>query len=81
MKRFPLLLALLFGGFLLIAADGCSSDPNVEGAKLDLKNKDYDRAMENIGKALESNPENAEALELKGQILQEQAFAVQDVDQ
>lgn len=81
MKRLPLLLALLFGGFLLIAADGCSSDPNVEGAKLDLKNKDYDRALENINQALETNPENAEAHELKGQILQEQAFAVQDADQ
>ncbi len=81
MKRLPLLLALLFGAFLLIAADGCSSDPNVEGAKLDLKNKDYDRALENIGKALETNPENAEAHELKGQILQEQAFVVQDTDQ
>ena len=81
MKRLPLLLALLFGGFLLIAADGCSSDPNVEGAKLDLKNKDYDRALENITKALETNPENADAHELKGQILQEQAFAVQDTDQ
>ncbi len=81
MKRLPLLLALFFGSFLLIAADGCSSDPNVEGAKLDLKNKDYDRAMENIEKAIESNPENAEAHELKGQILQEQAFAVNDVEQ
>ena len=81
MKRFPLFLVVLFGGFLLIGADGCSSDPNVEGAKLDLRNKDYDRALENVTKALESNPENAEAHELKGQILQEQAFAVPDVDQ
>ena len=78
MKRFPLLLALLFGGFLLIAADGCSSDPNVEGAKLDLKNKDYDRALENIAKALENDPDNVDALELKGQILQEQATGVND---
>ena len=81
MKRLPLLLALLFGGFLLIAADGCSSDPNVEGAKLDLKNKDYDRALENIAKALETNPDNADALELKGQILQEQATGVSDAAQ
>ena len=78
MKRFPILLVLLFGGFLLMGADGCSSDPNVEGAKLYLRNKDYDRAMENIDKALEKDPNNAEALELKGQVLQEQAFATND---
>lgn len=61
-----------------MGADGCSSDPNVEGAKLDLRNKDYDRAMENLDKALQKDPNNAAALELKGQVLQEQAFATQD---
>ena len=81
MKRYRLFLVVLLGGFLLIGADGCSSDPNVEGAKLDLKNKDYDRALENIAKALETDPDNAEALELKGQILQEQAFTVSDAAQ
>ena len=65
----------------MIGAPGCSSDPNVEGAKLDLKNKDYDRALENVIKALETDPANAEAHELKGQILQEQAFAVSDAAQ
>lgn len=81
MKRLPLLFALLFGGFLLMGADGCSSDPNVEGAKLDLRNKDYDRALENVNQALEKDPGNAEALELKGRILQEQAFAIEDPTQ
>ena len=66
---------------LLIGADGCSSDPNVEGAKLDLRNKDYDRALENVNTALENDPDNAEAHELKGRILQEQAFTVSDIDQ
>lgn len=81
MKRFPLLLALLVSGVLLMGADGCSSDPNVEGAKLDLRNKDYPRALENVNKALASNPNNAEAYYLKGQILQEQAFATEDADE
>lgn len=78
MKRFSLFLTLLLGGFMLMGADGCSSDPNVEGAKLDLRNKDYDRALENLSTALEKNPDNPEALELKGQVLQEKAFTTQD---
>ncbi len=81
MKRLCLYLVVLLGGFLLIGAPGCTSDPNVEGAKLDIKNKDYDRAYENITKALETDPDNAEAHDLKGQILQEQAFATSDAAQ
>lgn len=80
MKRMPLFLVLLLGGFLLTGADGCSSDPNVEGAKLDLRNKDYDRALENIEAALERNPQNAEAFYLKGQVLQEKAANVEGVE-
>lgn len=81
MKRFPILLSLLLGVFLLAGADGCSSDPNVEGAKLDLRNQDYDRALQNLNTALEKNPLNSEALELKGRVLSEQAFATLDADQ
>jgi tetratricopeptide (TPR) repeat protein len=68
MKRFS---HLLFAGFLalfVVAADGCSSDPNVEGAKLDLRNQDYDRALINIDKALASDPDNAEAYKLRGDV-------------
>ncbi|WP_457653488.1 tetratricopeptide repeat protein [Rhodocaloribacter sp.] len=81
MKRFPIFLALILGGFLLMGADGCSSDPNVEGAKLDLRNKDYDRALENLATALEKNPQNAEALELKGRVLQSKAFEINDPEE
>ncbi|MDE2731107.1 MAG: tetratricopeptide repeat protein [Bacteroidota bacterium] len=56
---------------LLMAAGGCGSNPNVEGAKLDLRNKDYARALENVNKALESEPDNPEALFLKGDVLSE----------
>jgi tetratricopeptide (TPR) repeat protein len=79
MKRLSILASLFLG--LLIAGASCSSDPNVEGAKLDLNNKDYDRALQNVETALERNPANAEALELKGRILQEMAFAVTDTDE
>ncbi len=68
MKRISHLLFIACLALVLGAADGCSSDPNVEGAKLDLRNKDYDRAMSNIEKALETNPDNATALKLKGDI-------------
>jgi len=61
-----------------MGADGCSSDPNVEGAKLDLRNKDYDRAIENLNTALERNPDNAEALELRGRVMMQQADGTND---
>lgn len=78
MKRTTLLYSLLLAFFVLAGADGCSSDPNVEGAKLDLNNKDYDRALQNLETAIENNPANAEAYELKGRVLSEQAFATED---
>lgn len=78
MKRTQLFFSLLIAAVLLTAADGCSSDPNVEGAKLDLRNKDYDRALNNLDTALETNPQNAEAYQLKGQVLSEMAFATED---
>lgn len=62
-----LVVALLVGG-----ADGCSSDPNVEGAKLDLRNGDYERALENIDEALVTNPDNTEALLLRVEVLRQQ---------
>lgn len=80
MKRNAAILAL-FVGFLLMGASTCSSDPNVEGAKLDLRNKDYDRALSNLETALQRDPSNAEAHDLKGQVLQEQLATVNDVQQ
>ena len=68
-------LLLVVCVFALVAAR-CGSDPNLEGAKLDLDNKDYDRALENINKAIENDPVNAEAYALKGEILQEQLLDV-----
>ncbi len=79
MKRLSILFCTVLTGLVLMGADGCSSDPNVEGAKLDLRNKDYDRALENLETALRTNPNNADALELKGQVLSEKAFSTEDV--
>ena len=79
MKRLSTYFALLIGGLVLVS--GCASDPNVEGAKLDLRNKDYERALENVNKALERSPENAEAHKLKGDILRQQATTVDDPQQ
>lgn len=81
MTRFKLLICLVFGGFILVGADGCSSDPNVEGAKLDLRNKDYDRALRNLGTALTTNPDNVDALELKGRVIGEMILGIRDVDE
>jgi len=67
--RRPYILLCL--GTLILVAARCGSDPNIEGAKFDLENKDYDRALENIAKAIEKDPANAEALVIKGEILQE----------
>ncbi|MCH8276837.1 MAG: tetratricopeptide repeat protein [Bacteroidetes bacterium] len=81
MKRLSVLMSLLLGSVLLIGADGCSSDPNVEGAKLDLRNKDYDRALQNLETALVTNPDNTDALELKGRVLGEKAFTIQNIEE
>lgn len=81
MKRYASLFSFLMLAVVLMGADGCASDPNVEGAKLDLRNKDYDRALENLTTALEKNPDNASALDLKGQVLLEQVGNINDLDE
>lgn len=80
MKRFSIFVVLLLGG-LVWMGPGCASDPNIEGARLDLRNRDYDRALENIDEALARNPDNAEAYDLRGQVLQQQAADITDPDQ
>lgn len=73
-KRAIFLLAMVTSGLLLITA-ACSSDPNVEGAKLDLRNQNPDQALQNLQVALENNPENAEAWRVKGDVHQQQIQA------
>ena len=67
--RLSLLPLLLVFAVLLGGADGCSSDPNVESAKLALRQENFDEAVEQLNIALETNPENLEALTLKVQVL------------
>ncbi|MFW6347704.1 MAG: tetratricopeptide repeat protein [Cyclonatronaceae bacterium] len=50
-------IGLLFAGILT----GCASDPNIESAKLNLRNADYEGVIEAAERALEENPENPDA--------------------
>jgi tetratricopeptide (TPR) repeat protein len=76
--RLPLLSGtLVVLGLLLGGADGCASDPNVEGAKLYVRQENYEQALANLDKALEQNPDNAEALRLKGEVLRRQTDGMQ----
>lgn len=72
------LVALFAATLLLGGADGCSSDPNIEGAKLYIRSGDYVNALANIETALTENPDNPEALELKAQVLQLQSAQMVD---
>lgn len=67
------LLAVLIGG-----ASSCASDPNVEGAKLYLRQSDYTRALENLDTALAANPDNVDALVLRSEVLRQQAERTTD---
>ncbi|MEM8558725.1 MAG: tetratricopeptide repeat protein [Bacteroidota bacterium] len=81
MTRFPRFLlvpALALATVLLVGSDGCASDPNVEGAKLEMRNQDYDRAIELVDMALATNPDNVQALTIKGQALVEKANSERD---
>ncbi|NNF58835.1 MAG: tetratricopeptide repeat protein [Rhodothermaceae bacterium] len=73
-----LLVALVCAVFLLAGADGCSSDPDVEGAKLYVNQEEYDLALENLNRALETNPDNAEAHALKARVLYLQSENMRD---
>ena len=73
-----LLVALVCAVFLLAGADGCSSDPDVEGAKLYINQEEYDAAIENLNRALETNPDNAEAHALKARVLYLQSENMRD---
>ena len=67
--RLPFFFALFLLAMVTTGADGCSGDPNIETAKLDLRNKEYDSALQNLNEALADNPENVEALSLKARVL------------
>ncbi|TNE71962.1 tetratricopeptide repeat protein [bacterium] len=52
------------------------SDPDVEQAKLELKNGEYAKAIESLDKAIETNKANVQAHSLKGNVLSEQAKSI-----
>lgn len=78
MKRTQPITSWLLVILILAAASGCRSNPNIEGARLDLRNKDYQRALTNINRALETEPNNSEAFLLKGDILSAMLLGVSD---
>ena len=72
MKRFLLLGTLVFGGLTTMGA-GCSGNSDIESARLNLRSGDLPAALANVEKALLADRTNAEALQIKGQILAQQA--------
>lgn len=73
----PLALLLVIVGFLTMGA-GCSSDPNVEGGKIEMQKKDYAKALELFEKGVTANPSNPEAWKYKAMALVELAKASND---
>lgn len=72
-----LVLALAFA-VVLGGADGCSSDPNVEGAKLYVRSGEFDQAITSLDRALEADPANAEAYTIRADVRRRQADAATD---
>lgn len=68
-----LALAVVVGG-----ADGCSSDPNVEGARLYIRNGELTDAVASLDRALEANADNVQALALRAEVRRQQADAATD---
>lgn len=73
-----LVFAFLLSSYLFMGVAGCAGDPNVEGGKLNIANKDYAKALENFEKATTTNPANAEAWKFTAQALMEIAKAEKD---
>jgi tetratricopeptide (TPR) repeat protein len=72
------LFALLMSGLLLLAATGCgSSNPNISSAQSALENENYEQALQSVNTEINTNPQNAQAYRLKGDILYQQADNVQ----
>lgn len=55
--------ALLVMSLIFLVSCG---DPNIESAKLDLRNENYEGVLESANRALETNPDNAVAYYYKG---------------
>lgn len=62
---------------VVIACGG--GDPDIDTAKLNLKNKDYQKALEAVDKAIQLKPDNAYAYYYRGNIYSEWAKATADV--
>jgi tetratricopeptide (TPR) repeat protein len=66
--------------FMVVVLAACGGgDPNIDTAKLQLKNKDYQKALEAVDMAIQANAQNGYAYYYKGFIYGEQAKATADV--
>jgi len=78
MKQFRLRFAVMVATAALLQA--CAAgDPNVESAKLNIRNKDYSAAIVSTDKAIANNPENADAYVWKARALSSRAAANRDI--
>ena len=77
-RTFPFLSAVFAAALLLGGADGCSSDPDVEGAKLYVQQEDYAQALTRLDAALARDPDNAAALALKAEVYRLQSAELTD---
>jgi len=65
--RLPLVLVSALAGLTFIV--GCAAgDPNIAGARMEMRTGDYQRALELTEAALEADPNNAQAYMVRGDI-------------
>lgn len=74
-----LLCVTLLAGAMLT---GCSvGDPNLNDAESALEDGNYEAALESVERALDENPENADAYLTRAKILEQQATEVEDPEE
>jgi tetratricopeptide (TPR) repeat protein len=79
MKSLPYALPLLLGLLLLI--NGCApSNPNLGEAQDALENRNFEQAAESIERAMEAEPENADIVRTKANIMRQWAQSTESLD-
>jgi Flp pilus assembly protein TadD len=79
MNTFRLSLVAVF--MIAFVFQACSGgDPNIESAKLNIRNKDYSAAIASADRAIANNPSNHEAYIWKARALSSRASSNNDID-
>ena len=79
MKKYLLLLIVLFSSAILLEGFQCAS-PTMSDAKSAYSKNDYDKALQFLNEELSKNPNNAEAYLLRGQIYYQRGNLTQAAD-